>query len=89
MSTIMKTQKTLVEKLMFALSIALFGLLNLVPGLITRGSYAEAQYGGGGGGGSCSGCPGGATLCCSTTVTVCQPGQPAVCASETRYYHKK
>jgi len=49
MSTIMKTPMTLREKVMFALSVLLFALLNLVPGL--TGSYADAQYGGGGGGG--------------------------------------
>jgi hypothetical protein len=47
--TIMKTQKTLREKVIFGLSVVLFAVLYLVPGL--SGSYAEAQCGGGGGGG--------------------------------------
>ncbi len=47
--TIMKTQKTLREKVIFGLSVVLFAVLYLVPRL--SGSYAEAQCGGGGGGG--------------------------------------
>ena len=93
MSTIMKQNKTLLEKVMFAFSVLFFGLLNLVPGLVTGGSFADAQYGGGGGGGGIcpDGCPGGKTLCCTLEKKACKPGpEPGseVCVTSTYYYYK-
>lgn len=90
MSKLIATQRDLREKIMFAISVALFAVLNLVPGLLTGGGYALADYGGGGG--ACpSGCPGGTVACCQTTKTTCekQPGGVTVCVVDTYYYHKQ
>lgn len=48
---IMKAQRSVSDKVIFGVSVILFFVLTLVPGL--TGSYAEAQYDGGGGGASC------------------------------------
>ena len=91
MNTIMKTKRSVREKVMFGLSVLLFALLNLVPGFITRGSYAEAQSGGGGGGGAS--CPGsrctGQTqpVCCTIVAQQCDTGHPPVCVTVTNYYY--
>ena len=71
--SIMRTQRTLLEKVVFGFSILLFALLNLVPGVFTGGAYADAQYNGGGGGTSVcpDGCPGGKQACCSLKVETC------------------
>jgi hypothetical protein len=67
-------RKTIVERVLFGLSLILFFILNLVPGLLTRGAHAFADYGGGGGGGACPGdrCGGSISpVCCSLTTTSC------------------
>ena len=92
MISIMRTQRTLLEKIVFGFSVLLFGLLNLVPGLFTGGAYADAQYNGGGGGTSVcpSGCPGGAQACCSLATEACKTNSDGtkVCVTSTYYYYK-
>lgn len=84
----MKPNRTSREKVIFWLSVGLFAVLNLVPGL-TR-SYADAQYGGGGGG-PCPGtrCTGGnPPTCCTVQVWTCTgPNGSPPCGMITHYYY--
>lgn len=90
MSKLIARQRDLREKILFGISAVLFAVLNLVPGLLTGGGYALADYGGGGG--SCpTGCPGGTIACCSSKIISC--GAPdangtIVCKTDTYYFYK-
>jgi hypothetical protein len=85
MNAIAKTPKTLRDQIIFGLSVLLFAVLNLVPGL--TGSYADAQYGGGGGSCPGSSCTGSGKLCCSIAVGKCDAN--GNCATITNYYYYK
>ncbi|HEU4994401.1 MAG TPA: hypothetical protein VFT29_06255 [Gemmatimonadaceae bacterium] len=47
----MSRRKSFQERVVLGLSVVVFGILNLVPGIFGRGGNAYAGYGGGGGGG--------------------------------------
>lgn len=82
MGEILKSRKTIREKLIFWLSVGMFAALNLVPGLMH--SYADAQYGGGGGG-SCPGsrCTGAKQpVCCDIQVCDAQ----GKCTTNSYYF---
>ncbi|HEU4994397.1 MAG TPA: hypothetical protein VFT29_06235 [Gemmatimonadaceae bacterium] len=51
----MQRPKSVPRRVIYALSVVLFGIMSLVPGLFGGGSEAFAGYGGGGGGGGGSG----------------------------------
>ena len=72
MSAIVQRPRTLREVIFFVISVAVFAVLNLFPGL--TGSYADAAYGGGGGGSACPGdrCTGqNQPVCCTFTYQKC------------------
>lgn len=76
MGSVMKTPMTFREKVLFGISLLLFAVLNLVPGL--TGSYADAAYGGGGGSGyQCNG--NAACALSSHTCTITCPGDGGPC----------
>ena len=89
MSAIVKAERTLLEKAIFGLSVLLFFLFGLVPGL--TGSYAYGDCGGGGGGG---GCPGSCVAragseCCRVSTTVCrqEPDGTVICSTVSNTYN--
>lgn len=82
------------ERVFYALSVFVFAVLSLIPGLFDRGAYAYAQYGGGGGSGgtSCAAGGPGSTSCSyrwdspfggSSCSVTCQSGYYACCNVES------
>lgn len=75
------------EKILYALSVFVFSVLSLIPGLVDRGAYAYAQYSGGGGSGGTSCAAGGpGSTSCSYSWTLFGASSSCSTSCQTGYY---
>lgn len=80
------------EKIAYALSVFVFGLLSFIPGLFDRSGDAYAQYSGGGGGATCAAGGRGSSSCSyswivlgfsSSCSVTCNAGTYACCNTDS------